>query len=60
MLKNVANSHLVFFFTFLENENDIVNITKSKTLPEIRQQMLNLGKMKTISYREYKEIKNSA
>ena len=49
-----------FFFTFSENENDIVNITKSKTLPEIRQQMLNLGKMKTISYREYKEIKNTA
>ena len=39
-----------FFFTFSENENDIVNITKSKTLPEIRQQMLNLEKMKTISW----------
>ena len=38
----------------------IGNIRKSKTLPEIRQQMLNLGKMKTISYREYKEIKNTA
>lgn len=59
MLKNVANT-LWFFFTFSENENDIGNITKSKTLPEIRQQMLNLGKMKTISYREYKEIKNTA